>query len=266
MSEALTAIFPTTTLQTCIVDLMRHSLDLEGAQTLAPAPDRVIPFFALPPASGRDLHHQRLGERARSPAQHHRCVVEGRQLLAPRDESICDSERGSLHCTESVKRSAHGRCRHCGRTARAHKDLANRRTWCPTAPTRINRLSGEEKRHLTHRISDTPDLTIGIRDHRFPDPRSPIPDPRSLLRSPIPDPRSLLPYSSQPAFERAIQTVEDAAKFSSCSENRRHGVIGHEPQPPTQLDLGFDFSQAANCNADRTPIRLRSQLMPFREV
>ncbi len=36
MSEALTAIFPTTTLQTCIVDLMRHSLDLEGAQTLAP--------------------------------------------------------------------------------------------------------------------------------------------------------------------------------------------------------------------------------------
>ena len=64
---------------------------------------------------------------------------------------------------------------------------------------------------------------------------------RPAPRSPIPD-----PYSSQPAFERAIQTVEDAAKFSSCSENHRHGVIGHEPQPPTQLDLGFDFGRAAN--------------------
>jgi len=52
--------------------------------------------------------------------------------------------------------------------------------------------------------------------------------------------------------------MQDAAQFNGCCENRRHGVIGHEPQPPTQLNLGFDPGQAAQ----RTRIERRYDLVP----
>ena len=132
--------------------------------TLAVLPD------GSPRHPGRDLHHQRLGERARSLCNITAAWWKAANLLAHAMNQFADClpRIASLH--RGVKGSEHGRCHHCERSeaqARAHNDLANRRTWFPTAPTGINRLSGEEKRHLTHRISDTPDIRIGVRNHRF---------------------------------------------------------------------------------------------------
>ena len=169
MSEALAVVYPATTLQTCIVHLLRHSLDFanwkerkplaraagdlhgpecggcccragrvragtvgrevsHGRRVVAPrlaARDSVLRVSARR-APGA-VHHQRAGERARAPpedhqnsralpqrrgrdqadlarlAQHQGRVGQGRQLLAPRDEAVCDSLRGSLHGPSDVE-------------------------------------------------------------------------------------------------------------------------------------------------------------------
>jgi len=63
MSEALAAVFPETTLQTCIVHLIRHSLDFANwkertpmAVALRRAWTHVIPFFAFPPEVRRVVY------------------------------------------------------------------------------------------------------------------------------------------------------------------------------------------------------------------
>jgi transposase-like protein len=68
MSEALAAVFPETTLQTCIVPLMRQSLDFSDRRGLV-APrldprDSVLRLSARGPA--RRLHDQRAGARPRA--------------------------------------------------------------------------------------------------------------------------------------------------------------------------------------------------------
>ena len=50
MSEALGAIFPTTTLQTCIVHLLRHSLDFANWKERHPLAKALRPIYAAPDA------------------------------------------------------------------------------------------------------------------------------------------------------------------------------------------------------------------------
>ena len=50
MSEALGAIFPATTLQTCIVHLMRHSLDFANWKERSPLAQALRPIYAAPHA------------------------------------------------------------------------------------------------------------------------------------------------------------------------------------------------------------------------
>ncbi len=164
MAEALAAVFPATTLQTCIVHLIRNSLEYASwrdrkalaaaikpiytapsaeaaeaelnafersalgqkfptmAATWRRAWDRVIPFFAFPPArTSRGVHHQRHREHQRAAAQDHqdarslpqrRCRLQAdlaglaqhhcrlgasSQGLEGGDEPVRDPLRGSLH-------------------------------------------------------------------------------------------------------------------------------------------------------------------------
>jgi putative transposase len=50
MSEALAAVFPATTLQTCIVHLLRHSLDFAGWKTRKPLAAALRPIYTAPNA------------------------------------------------------------------------------------------------------------------------------------------------------------------------------------------------------------------------
>ncbi len=50
MSEALTAVFPATTLQTCIVHLIRHSLDLANWKERKPLATALRPIYTAPTA------------------------------------------------------------------------------------------------------------------------------------------------------------------------------------------------------------------------
>jgi putative transposase len=50
MAEALAAVFPATTLQTCIVHLIRHSLDFAGSQDRKPLAAALRPIYTAPNA------------------------------------------------------------------------------------------------------------------------------------------------------------------------------------------------------------------------
>ncbi len=50
MSEALAAVFPATTLQTCIVHLIRHSLDFGNWKERKPLATALRPIYSAPSA------------------------------------------------------------------------------------------------------------------------------------------------------------------------------------------------------------------------
>ena len=63
MSEALSAIVPHTTLQTCIVHLIRHSLDFANWKERHPLSKALRPIYAAPDAeaartTGNRLTHE----------------------------------------------------------------------------------------------------------------------------------------------------------------------------------------------------------------
>src|SRR6187549_2079557 len=62
MSEALAAIYPATTLQTCIVHLIRHTLDFANWKERKPLAKALRAIYMAPSA---DLAHEALDEFAR---------------------------------------------------------------------------------------------------------------------------------------------------------------------------------------------------------
>jgi transposase-like protein len=194
MEEALAAVFPRTTLQTCIVHLLRQSLDFAnwkqrkplaaGLRAIYAAPSaelamsaldafeqgewgqrfptivaawrrawpRVIPFFAFPPEIRRVIYttnalesvHAQLRKIIRTRGHFPnddaatkliwlalRNITKKWERPAPswreamNQFAILYGDRFTPPTTSNA--AAHGRCRACGRTERAHSHLENRR-------------------------------------------------------------------------------------------------------------------------------------------
>jgi Transposase, Mutator family len=94
MSEALAAVFPETTLQTCIVHLIRHSMDFatwkeRKPMTTALRRTRSSEKSSRRVAISRTMMRQPID--LAGAAEHHREVGTHCVLLATRDDSIRDS-------------------------------------------------------------------------------------------------------------------------------------------------------------------------------
>jgi putative transposase len=93
MSEALAAIFPATTLQTCIVHLIRHSLDYVSWKEREQLAAALRPIYRAPSA---DAAAAALDQFERSPWG---ALPDRRRLVAtrldPRDPVLCVSPRKS---------------------------------------------------------------------------------------------------------------------------------------------------------------------------
>ena len=80
MSEALAAVYPATTLQTCIVHLIRHSLDYASWKERKPLAAALRPIYTAPSAEAARRRARRLRSAARG-AQRFPTIVAS---LAPR--------------------------------------------------------------------------------------------------------------------------------------------------------------------------------------
>ena len=93
MSEALAAVFPATTLQTCIVHLLRQSLDFANWKQRKPMATALRAIYTAPSADAADTALDAFA-RAVGPA-----VPDGGGVLAPRldprDSVLCVSARGA---------------------------------------------------------------------------------------------------------------------------------------------------------------------------